>query len=93
MGNLFYKPFKRVLIKDDDHFTQTIIYIHANPVKHNLSKDFISYRWSSWKSLLSNKPTALLRSEIIQWFGNDQLFINTHLNNVKYYYEDRDILE
>ena len=93
LGNLFYKPFKRVLIKNDHHFTQTIIYVHANPVKHKISNDFTSYKWSSWKGLLSNKPTNLLRNEMIEWFGNKDLFIEAHQKNIEYYYEDKDQLE
>jgi len=32
-GNLFYKPFKRVSVNKESHFTQAKIYIHYNPVK------------------------------------------------------------
>jgi len=46
-GNLFYKPFKRVRIDTDDQFLQTVIYIHANAVKHGLTNDFTNYKWSS----------------------------------------------
>jgi putative transposase len=46
-GNLFHRPFKRVLVNRDHQFTQAVIYIHANSVKHRLINDFTAYPWSS----------------------------------------------
>ncbi len=92
-GNLFYKPFKRILIDSDEYFTQTIIYIHANAQKHGIVKDFTTYDWSSWKSILSEKRTNLLRGEIIRWFGDKEKFIKTHLDNAQYYYDYDSYLE
>jgi putative transposase len=86
-GNLFYKPFKRILIDSDEYFTQTVIYIHANAQKHGIVKDFTNYKWSSWKSILSSKKTNLLRDEIIAWFGDKEKFMKIHLNNAQYYYD------
>jgi putative transposase len=86
-GNLFYKPFKRVEVNKETHFTQAIVYIHANPVKHGLIKDFTLYEWSSWQSLLSNGETQLLRNEVLDWFGNKAGFIKTHKELTNYYYE------
>ena len=85
-GNLFYKPFKRIKVDRDSQFTQAVVYIHANPLKHQLVKDFSLYKWSSWKSLLSESPTRLLRKELLEWFGGKDLFIKTHLDLSKYYY-------
>ncbi len=92
-GNLFYKPFKRVEVKKDSHLTQAIIYIHANPVKHKLISDFTQYRWSSWKSILSEAPTQLLRNEIIEWFGSRTLFISAHKEMAKDYEESDSAIE
>jgi REP element-mobilizing transposase RayT len=86
-GNLFYKPFKRVVVDKEAHFTQAIIYIHANPVKHRIIKDFTTYQWSSWKSYLSVAPTDLLRDEVLDWFGNKEQFIKAHNDLTQYYYE------
>jgi len=85
-GNLFNRPFKRVFIKRETHFTQSIVYIHANPVKHRLCKDFTTFGWSSFKPLISSKPTKLLREEIIEWFGNKEQFIKAHDDLIKHYY-------
>ncbi len=85
-GNLFHRPFKRVEVNKETHFTQTIIYIHANAVKHKLCKNFTEYRWSSWQSLISEKPTHLNRNEILEWFGGLQAFISSHKAMSEYYY-------
>lgn len=86
-GNLFTKPFKRVKIEKDSQLTMAIIYIHANAAKHSLVKDFTSYKWSSWHSILSNNPTSLLRDEIINWFGNLEVCIKTHRELAANYYD------
>jgi putative transposase len=38
-GALFLNPFRRVKVEDDQHFTQIVIYQHANVVKHGILKD------------------------------------------------------
>ena len=86
-GNLFYKPFKRVLVEKDTQFTQAIVYVHANPVKHSLISDFTQYKWSSWQEIISNKPTLLLRDELFDWFGSREKFIQAHYDLTKYYYQ------
>ena len=85
-GNLFYKPFKRVRIETDDQFIQTIIYIHANAVKHGLTNDLTGYKWSSWHSVLSSAPTGLLRNELLDIFGGKERFIKIHNEQTDYYY-------
>lgn len=85
-GNLFSRTFKRVNITKDNYFTQAVIYIHANAQKHKMVKDFKKYEWNSYHSILSDKSTRLLRSEILDWFGGKQQFIQTHEDLSHYYY-------
>ena len=85
-GNLLHRPFKRVEINKESHFTQAIIYIHANAQHHKLCKDFTEHKWSSWHTILSDMPTQLKRKEVIDWFGGLQQFIDTHNGMSKYYY-------
>jgi len=77
-GNLFYRPFKRLPVRDEAHFTRLIYYIHNNPEKHRISDDFTKYRWSSYQALASEQPTLLARSEVLAWFGGQAEFINFH---------------
>ena len=64
-----------------------IIYIHANAAMHALVKDFSTYKWSSWHSIISNKPSSLLRDEVIEWFGSKEQCIKTHKEMAAYYYD------
>lgn len=85
-GNLFYRPFKRILVQNN-HFTQALVYIHANPLKHGLCHDFEKYKWSSWSTLVSGKPCALLRNEIWDWFGSRESMISNHRELTTFYYD------
>ena len=86
-GNLFYKPFKRVAVEKESYFTSAIVYIHANPVKHQLTDDFTAYNWSSWKSYVSDAPSLLLRQEVFNWFGDKEQFIKAHHDLIHHYYD------
>ena len=68
------RPFKRKQVETDSYFSQLIHYIHANPVHHGYCKTIDEWEFSSYKSFLSNKPTRLLRNEVIEWFGNVDRF-------------------
>src|SRR5258705_9072638 len=74
-GNLFHRPFKRIEIDKESHFTQAIVYIHANAQHHHLCKDFTQHKWTSWHSMLSGKPTILKRQEVLEWFGGLDKFV------------------
>jgi len=84
-GNLFHRPFKRVMIESEAHFTFLIYYIHANPMKHRLVSNFRQYLWSSYQSILSDKPTQLERAEVIDWFGGKEAFKEYHDFGEKYW--------
>ena len=86
-GNLFYRTFNRVEILKDSHFTHALVYVHANALKHKLVKEFTSYPWTSYHSIISDKPTKLLRDELIEWFGSKALFIKIHNDMSEYYYD------
>lgn len=77
-GNLFHRPFKRVEVQNESHFTNLIRYIHTNPVKHGLTDDFIFYPWSSYQAFLSDGPTNLERNDVLECFGSKQLFVKFH---------------
>lgn len=92
-GNLFYKPFKRVLVDKESQFTQAIIYIHANPVKHGLVDSFELYKWSSWNRIMFDAGTDLMQKELFQWFGSKKMMIQAHHRMTEYYYQSEISLE
>lgn len=85
-GNLFQRTFKRIKIESDSQFTQAIVYIHANAQKHKFVKDFVLHKWCSYHTMISDKPTRLLRNEVMEWFGGKEQFIKAHREIGDYYY-------
>ena len=75
-GSLFQERFRRKEIDSDDYRNTIIGYIITNAVKHGFCKNLEAYHWSAYHSLISDKPTSLLRDDIMQWFGNKWGFIS-----------------
>ncbi len=81
-GSLFQKHPKRIAIKNEEYLRNLIIYINTNPSHHNLA-EYKNYKYSSYQSLISDKPTLLKRKEVINMFGD--------IDNFKYVHEIRKI--
>jgi len=77
-GALFERPFKRKKITSQEYLLQLVLYIHNNPVHHGIKSDGKDYKWSSYNTCLSDKPTKLLRDEVILWFEDKENFIYMH---------------
>jgi hypothetical protein len=78
-GSLFEKHFKRIRLENEEYLRNLIIiiYIHLNP-KHHLELNFETYRFSSYRTILSDKPTKIKRNEIIGLFEDIENFIFCH---------------
>ena len=93
-GTLFTSPFRRILVDSPSYFKDVIRYIHQNPVHHGMHADFQSYKFSSYSSFLSDKPTLLQRDLVFDQFGGRENFIKFHELEQKsyvefpFYYED-----
>ncbi|KAF2512597.1 transposase [Flavobacterium foetidum] len=77
-GSLFQEHLQRNRIENENYLKKLIVYIHLNPVKHKFSKDFQSYKHSSWQSYLSSKPSNIDRQFILELFGDLENFIFCH---------------
>jgi len=77
-GSLFKDRFSRIKVINEDYLKSLIIYIHTNPVHHNLINDFRKYRHSSYHALISTKPTLLSRDFVINLFENNSNFEYVH---------------
>jgi|AntRauTorcE11897_2_1112592.scaffolds.fasta_scaffold46483_1 REP element-mobilizing transposase RayT len=82
-GTLFNKHLKRVVIESDEQLIWTLYYIHRNPLHHFLTADYQGYPWSSFQILLSDKPTKLLRSKVLDLFSGKKNFIKFHERNIE----------
>ena len=81
-GSLFMDYLKRSPVNQEADFTTYIWYIHKNPVHHGLAKTIGEWLFDSYASLLSQAPTALLRTEVLEWFGGREAFVRFHLQPV-----------
>ncbi|MFA6403421.1 MAG: hypothetical protein WCX31_17625 [Salinivirgaceae bacterium] len=81
-GSLFEKNFERKLVENQSYFTNLIVYIHNNPVKHGFVEHAIEYPWSSYLTITSEKPTKLKREDVIYFFDGDENYIRQHANNM-----------
>jgi len=68
-GALFQRPFGRILVSSQGHLYHLVRYIHQNPAKHGFVEDYRSWPYSSYRALVSEKPTELEREEVLSWFG------------------------
>lgn len=77
-GSLFQRPFKFKEVENDSYFTQLILYIHNNPIKHGFVKNIYDWPYSSIHQLSKNNSDKLNYSEVIDWFGDADQFKKVH---------------
>lgn len=77
-GSLFETKFERKLVNSERYFQQLIFYIHNNPVHHGFVTQMGLYPWSSYESIVSEKPTMLKRNIILDNFGGKDRFLEYH---------------
>lgn len=80
-GSLFIPRFKRKAIENDAYFTQLIVYIHLNPVKHGFCKHLLEWEHSSFHAYYLEKTSKLDRTYLTQWFGSREELIDFHLSS------------
>ena len=76
-GSLFQEHLKRIQISNEEYLRNLIVYVNTNPKHHNISS-FENYKYSSYKSLLSTKPTLLKRATVIHLFDDVDNFMFVH---------------
>jgi putative transposase len=80
-GGLFEKPFERKLVNSERYLKNLIFYINNNPVHHGITDHINNYNWSSYNSVLSDKPTKINRAAILELFGGKESFIEYHFGS------------
>jgi REP element-mobilizing transposase RayT len=81
-GALFMDYLKRSIVNKDSDFTSYLWYIHKNAVHHQITKAIGKWPYDSYKSLLSEAPTSLLRKDVFDWFGGKEAFIDFHQQKI-----------
>ena len=77
-GNLFLKPFKRILIESDEYLKRLVFYIHFNPQKHKAVNRYQKYKFSSFKAYQYDSNTSLNTQDILEIFGSRGNFYEYH---------------
>lgn len=77
-GSLFSQNFKRKEVDDITYRRMVVIYIHRNPLKHELVDDLRKWQHSSYQEILSAKPEICHGEDVISWFGNKEIFEFCH---------------
>jgi putative transposase len=77
-GSLFTKNFQRIPISNKKYYSNLIVYIHNNPVKHGFSEYAMDYPWSSYLTVISTKNTKLKRESVIEYFDDIENFKFMH---------------
>lgn len=70
--------FCRKQINNRTYFQNVIIYVHHNPVHHNICDHPIQYPWSSYLSCTSDRSTKLKRKEVMELFNDIENFKQSH---------------
>ena len=70
-GSLFEEHLKRKRVENIDYLIQLVAYIHLNPVKHNFTKNYQDYKFSSFQAYLSDKPTGIDKNFILDLIEKD----------------------
>ena len=83
-GSLFEKRFKRLQIDSDDYFSKIIHYIHNNPIHHNFVSDYDVWKYSSFKAIISDRPSLLAKDEVLEWFGGKEEYNQFHKIQLDY---------
>ncbi len=81
-GSLFQYKFKRKEVLDEDYFSWLVYYIHANPIKSGLAKEFSQWNYSSYNAILRSEDELVNTEELIRWFGAKDQFVKFHRNNL-----------
>ena len=87
-GGLMEQPFHRKSIDNSTYLLNLTAYIHQNPQKHGLIKDFREWPWSSYGAYLSQQETRLEKEITLEWFGGKRDFVDFHQTSA-----DTDLIE
>lgn len=78
LGGLFISNYRRIRIKDDRQFKNTVKYIHFNPVHAKMVKKPEHWSYSSYKAFISNRNSLIDKEYVINSFDDLDNFIYMH---------------
>jgi len=80
-GGLFERPYKRIVINDEYHLKNEIIYVSTNAVKHGIVSSIYDWKWSSIEELLLGDNNFCDREYVVYLFSD--------VDNLRYMLENK----
>jgi putative transposase len=80
-GSLFEKNFRRILINDENYLRNLVVYIHFNPVKHDITDNPSNWIYSSYNLITSGKSSKLQKKNLLDWFGGKENYLSSQPRN------------
>lgn len=77
-GCIISKNFRRIEVNREEYLISLVRYIHLNPVKHKMTYDIKSYRYSTFYKIIHNQTNDFEFTELISWFGGYSIFLENH---------------
>ena len=77
-GGLFCQSINRNPINSEEYLQMCIAYIHNNPVRHGFCTSPKSWKFSSYNTIISDKPSKIKQDEVLSWFENTKNFVYYH---------------
>ncbi|MFY9151992.1 MAG: transposase [Prolixibacteraceae bacterium] len=77
-GSLFIPNLKRKEVNSEAYLIKLINYIHFNPVVHGFCAKPEEWRYSSYKAIISEKPTLIDRKSVLFFFDGLDNFLFNH---------------
>lgn len=85
-GALFIDYMRRVEVTTQPQLTNTLFYIHRNPIHHHYCQSLQEWQWSSYKEIPATCPSFLLQKEVLGWFDGKQGYFDFHAQKMQEYY-------
>jgi REP element-mobilizing transposase RayT len=77
-GSLFQPNMKKKKVMSEVYFTNLILYIHNNPVKHGFVKQAYDWKFSSIHEITRSGSYRLNSKDVIEWFGGEIYYNKAH---------------
>jgi REP element-mobilizing transposase RayT len=91
MGSLFIKNFRRKPILNKEHFINTIIYTHRNPIHHGFCTSYYEWGYTSFNEITEMKSELIEVEKALKIFGSKERFIEKHMENLDKFYHTYDM--
>jgi len=88
---LFQEHLKRISIGEERYLRNLIIYVNTNS-SHHAIEGYKAYRYSSYRSFLSEKATLLKRDDVLELFDGVENFKYVHEIKREQLKESQDLL-